>query len=55
MKVNIKDKIIDVPDYFEIRGNMLYNNNTKIAEKCIVPSTLKTGFEPVKHLKRLPD
>ena len=29
MKVNIKDKIIDVPNYFEIRGNMLYNNNTK--------------------------
>lgn len=29
MKVRIKDKIIDVPDYFEVRDNMLYNNNTK--------------------------
>ena len=29
MKVKIKDKIIDVPDYFEVIGNKLYNNNTK--------------------------
>ena len=29
MKVKIKGKIIDVPDYFEVRDNILYNNNTK--------------------------
>ena len=29
MKVRIKDEIIDVPDYFEVRDDMLYNNNTK--------------------------
>ena len=29
MKVKIEDKIIDVPDYFEVRDSMLYNNNTK--------------------------
>ena len=29
MKVKIKDKIIDLPDYFEVRDNMLYNKNTK--------------------------
>ena len=29
MKVKIKENIVDVPDYFEIIGNKLYNNNTK--------------------------
>ena len=29
MKVKIKENIVDVPDYFEVIGNKLYNNNTK--------------------------
>ena len=29
MKVKIKNNIVEVPDYFEVIGNRLYNNNTK--------------------------
>ena len=29
MKVKIKDNIVNVPDYFQVIDNMLYNNNTK--------------------------
>ena len=29
MRVKIKNKIFDVSDYFEVRDNLLFNNNTK--------------------------
>lgn len=29
MKIRVKEYIIDVPDYFKVVGNKLYNNNTK--------------------------
>ena len=28
MKIKVKDKIIEIPDYFEIRHNHLFNTNT---------------------------
>ena len=53
MKVKIKDKIIDVPDYFEVRGNMLYNNNTKKYEGADGDIVTVTEFGEAKrgHIK----
>lgn len=29
MKIKVNEKIIDVPNYFQVIGNKLYNGNTK--------------------------
>lgn len=53
MKVKIKDKIIDVPDYFEVRNNILYNNKTKKYEGADGDIVTVTEFNEAKrgHVK----
>ena len=53
MKVKIKDKIIDVPNYFEVRNNILYNNNTNRNEGADGDIVIITEFGKAKrgHVK----